>query len=906
MSPKKLIEVSIPLEAINEQSAREKSINHKHPSTLHLWWSRKPLATARAVLWASLIDDPSEHPEKFPTPEEQDKERKRLHEILAKLVDWDNITHSKNADDPEIVRKARAELPDSLPELLDPFAGGGSIPLEGQRLGLRVHAHDLNPIAVLINKAMTELPAKFCDMPPVNPEARKLLGWENSGNGTHGLAKDIEYYGGLLREKALAKLGSMYPQIMTREGSAKVIAWLWARTVKCPNPSCGCEMPLVSSWELSRKQKMHVRPRYENGTLSFRVESGDAPESPKTGKGVFRCSACGSAVQNDYLHDEFCAHRDGVRMIAVVAEKPGGKGRLYLSPDEDQVKAADVPMPEDYPDQEMPEKALGFRVQAYGFTHWHELFTNRQLTMLTAIADLIPEVVNEAERDAESAGRRDAKEYAEALGVYFAFVLDKMLLRHSMFSAWDRGYDKIMMIFGRQAVPMVWDFAEANPFSDSSGSFSGGLKDIVDVVDNLPGTPEGEASQHNATECETLRNMLISTDPPYYDNIGYADLSDYFYIWLRRTLRDTYPGLFTRMLVPKKEELVAAPHRHGGDKMKARECFEAGMLRACKNLYECACSDYPATIYYAYKSGDKDGGNSGWETMLEAVIKAGFQITGTWPMRTELTSALKAKVAALASSVVLVCRKRSPDAPGTSKAGFVRELRRELEPALKKMQEGNIAAVDLQQSAIGPGMAVYSKYSEVVGPDGDALGVHDALIEINSVLAEILGTGIRDIDGMSGFCTDVYRIKGFNPMKAGDAISLANTRSVTLDGLIKAGLIEDMKGEVRIFKREELKECKSSSVWVLTQKMVYAREFGDEKKDGVNACANIVKRVGLESAQKARDLAYYLYTFAERRNWSGEAVAYNSLVASWGEIVSEADKISHPLHEQLTAKMEEE
>lgn len=891
MSPKKLIEVSIPLEAINKASKREKSINHKHPSTLHLWWSRKPLATARAVLWASLVDDPSENPEKFPTLEAQEKERKRLHEILVELVQW------KNINNPETLRKARAELPKNPPELLDPFAGGGSIPLEGQRLGLKVNTRDLNPVAVIINEAMTKIPAKFCNMPPVNPEARKLVGWENSGNGTQGLAQDITYYGERLKEKAFAAIGHMYPEIMTPEGPAKVIAWLWARTVKCPNPSCGQDMPLVSSWELSRKNKAYAAPHYSNGTLSFSAETGNAPASPKTGKGKFTCSACGSVVANEYLHEEFCAHRDGVRMIAVVAERPNGKGRVYLSPNEEHERVADVPMPEDYPDAEMMGSNRYVSPRLYGMPNFADLFTNRQLTMLTTIADLIPEIVSEAERDAEEAGRTDAKGYAEALRVYLAFVLDKLTDYHSAFCSWHTVRDLIRNTFSKQAIPMVWDYAEGNPFCNSSGCFNNMLKQIVNVVENLPCYEMQDALQHNAMERENLQNKMISTDPPYYDNIGYADLSDYFYIWLRRTLRGTYPELFRRMLVPKDEELIVAPHRHGGDPIKARKFFEDGMKAVCDNLCKYACDNYPSTIYYAYKSGDKDGGNSGWETMLSAVINVGFQITGTWPMRTELTNrSVALGTAALASSIVLVCRKRSPDAPGTSKAAFLRELKRELGPALKKMQEGNIAPVDLPQSAIGPGMAVYSKYLRVVDTDGKIMTVHDALIEVNKVIDE----GFGDIDSMSRFCVNVYRISGWNAIKAGDAITLANACSVSLDGMENEGLISAEKSDVRLMKRETLKECRSNSVWCLTQRMAYALENG-----GRDSCGMVAAAIGETAAEKVKELAYHLYTVAERRRWADETRIYNNLISEWQKIKESASKIGKDIARQLSFGLED-
>lgn len=887
MSPKKLIETSIPLEAINTASAREKSINHMHPSTLHLWWSRKPLATTRAVLWASLIDDP-----------EDDQERKRLHEILARLVNWDK----GNIVDPEALRQARAELPDpsSLPELLDPFAGGGSIPLEGQRLGLNVHAHDLNPTAVILNKAMIEFPAEFSGLPPVNPEARSLVGWENSGDAAHGLAQDIRYYGNRLRELAFAKLGSMYPTCRGRN----VIAWLWARTVKCPNPACRLDVPLVSSWEFSAKQNVHTSPHYSaDGELTFTVGVGEAPKSPKTGRGKFVCSACGGTVSNDYLHAEFCAHRDGVRMIGVVCE--GENGRVYVEADEEQESAAGVARPEEYPDAEVMGDSRYVSPRLYGMPNFADLFTNRQLKMLTTIAELIPEVVAEAERDSEECRDRPSGKYAESLGVYLAFVLDKLADYHSSLCSWNVARDIIGHTFTRQALPMVWDYTEANPFSNSSGCFNSMLKQIADVVDKLPATRKGEASQHDAQQPESLRNVMISTDPPYYDNIGYADLSDYFYIWLRQTLRGTYPELFRRMLVPKDEELVAAPHRHEGSKAKSREFFESGMLTALKNLRECASDDYPTTIYYAYKSGKKDGANSGWETMLSAVINAGFQITGTWPMRTELTNRLLGQgTIALASSVVLVCRKRSPDAGSCGLSEFRRELREELGPALSTLLAGNIAAVDLPQSAIGPGMAVYSRYSDVSSSDGKSLTIHDALIEINTEVDEILGG--TDMDSLSRFCVDVYRIDGWNAVKSGDAINIATGRGISLDALKNAGLIVDVKGSVSLTPRESLRP-KSKCVWSLAQRLTLLCETGGDDKNGIDACARMIHVEGMAEAERARKVAYLLYKTANDKRLTVEARMYNQLVMSWPKILEAEAAIKQVLsNPQLTLNLQTE
>lgn len=879
MSRKKLIEVSIPLEAINSASAKEKSIRRANPSTLHLWWSRKPIATTRAVLWASLVDDPDD-----------DAKRQDLHKILAALVEWDK-GHVVN---PSVLAQARAELPDSLPEFLDPFAGGGSIPLEAQRLGLTAHAHDLNPIAVMLNKAMIEIPPKVAGKLHVHPDTQIQEKSLITPEGLSEFADDVKHYGDLLKQKALAQIGHLYPKIHTQDGDATVIAWLWARTVKCPNPNCKCDMPLVSSFMLSTKKdhKFCVVPHFDGSALTYSVKHLDnndpEPKSPKTGKGKFICSACGASVSNEYLHEKFSAHEDGRVMLAIVAE--GKKGRLYLPATPEHVQAADVPKPDDFPDAEMNQDCTDLiSGRGYGFTHWHQLFTNRQLTMLTTFSDLLPEVQEEVRCDALRAGmsESESEEYAGAVRVYLAFAVDKLTAYHSSICLWHTGRDVISHTFGRQAIPMVWNYVEGNPFCNSTGCFDSMLGWIVDVLEQLPAGPQGEAHQHDAQVLDSsVRSMIVSTDPPYYDNIGYADLSDYFYIWMRRNLREVYPELFRRVLVPKSEELIATPYRHDGDPKKAREYFESGMQRALQNVYQYACEEYPVTIYYAYKQkeSDSDGESSaGWETMLKAVISAGFQVTATWPMHTELTTALKANVNALASSVVLVCRKRPKDAKGNTRVKFERELREKLTPALETLKREKMSPVDIPQSAIGFGMAVYTQYSRIVDTNEEEMNIRQALAEINRAVDEILG-GL-DMDAESKFCVDLYRLSGFDLADFDDANKIAVARNVVIEDMKKRGLVYAEGGSVHLTDREALGAGEGVCVWVLAQELAHALDT-----KGVQECARIAARVGTGFADRARELAYYLYTVAESRNRAKDALAYNNLVGEWDNIIAEAGK----------------
>lgn len=906
MPVKKLIEVALPLDAINAESAREKSIRHGHPSTLHLWWSRKPTATARAVLWASLVDDPSSHPELFPTEDAQVMERQRLHTLLAKLVKWEN------SNDENILNEARAEIRKYMGEepliFLDPFAGGGSIPLEAQRLGLEAHAHDLNPVAVMINKAMIEIPPRFAGQSPVNPDARTKLGSDRSWSGAKGLAEDVRYYGEWMKQEAFRRIGHLYPKVHILPeqggGEATVIAWKWARTVKCPNPACGCEMPLASSFVLSKKKgkEAWVEPQFEDGKVTYVVHLEGKPkiEGTVNRQGAV-CPCCGTAVPFSYIREQGKAGGMSAQMMAVVAE--GKNGRIYLSPTLIQEEAAAVLRPETYPDGELFGKAA-VSVPLYGMKGFADLFTNRQLTALTTFSDLVAEAQAKATQDALASGMQDdgrwldeggcgATAYGQAVGVYLAFLVDKLADYHSSICSWNALRDNIRNTFARQAIPMTWDYAEANPFSSSSGCFDNMLEWVFKSLLEFPATITGTAIQQDAqTDCG-LRNLVISSDPPYYDNIGYADLADYFYIWMRQSLKSTYPQLFRTMLVPKEEELVATPYRFEGSKEKARDFFESGMVQACRQFYRYAREDVPVTIYYAYKQSESDEGNNtsqastGWETMLSAIIKAGFAITGTWPMRTERSNRSNAlETNALASSIVLVCRKRPEEVPFCPRRSFITELKRELRAALKNMQTSNIAPVDMAQAAIGPGMGVYSRYAKVMEADGSAMTVRSALQIINAELDAYLKEQDGDLDEDSRFCLDLYAQCAFNDIKFGVADVLARAKNTSVARLADRGLVFAQKGIVHLQDRQNLPAPNADSektLWLLTQQLVFAMQEG-----GVSACAKIVARIYGSGPDRAKSLAYRLYTLAEQKGWTQEAYAYNALVVAWQEIQSKA------------------
>lgn len=913
---KKLIEVALPLEAINAEAAREKSIRHGHPSTLHLWWARRPLAAARAVIWSSLVDDPSAHPELYPTEEAQNAERQRLFGILEKLVKWEN------SNNPEVLAAAKAEILRSTnnnpPALLDPFAGGGAIPLEAQRLGLEAHAHDLNPVAVMINKAMIEIPPRFAGQAPVNPDSRTRLDGATGWQGAQGLAADVQYYGEWMKREAFRRIGHLYPKVKVPHelggGEATVIAWIWARTVKCPNPACGIMAPLVKSFDLSKKSgnESWIEPIFDGHNVQYKVHThGKSKLEGTVKRSGARCACCGTPITFSYIREEGKHNRLSSQLMAVVAE--GQRKRLYITPDEEQIALANVEKNQDVNLGSLAYYPGYINPVAYGFENISDLFTPRQYNMLLIFSNLVNEVRSKIEQDAISAGMTNnhlklkdcgngALAYSEAVSVYLSFAVDRQVDLSSSISSWINTIGAIRNTFGMTGISMSWDFAESNPFSSSSGCFSNMLSWVYKCLANLPASGYAVAIQKDAQSDSELQNVMISTDPPYYSNVPYADFSDIFYSWMRRSQRDVFPDLFSVMLTPKEEELVADPYRTGS-KIAATKHFETGMLDACRQMYKAVNDCIPITIYYAFKQTESVEDNvevsTGWETMLTAIINAGFSITGTWPIRTERSVRTIAQGAnALASSIVLVCRKRPKDALEISRRNLVTQLRRELYPALQKLQNSNIAPVDLAQAAIGPGMGVYSRYGRVLEADGSAMTVRSALQIINQELDVYFNEQDGELDANSRFCVDLYTQNAFNNLKFGDADTLARAKNTSVAALAAKGVLSAEKGIVRLLTREELPEKvdpREKSIWLLCQQLTRAMETG-----GVEACAQIVAPMLGSNAERAKDLAYRLYTLAERKGWTQEGYAYNALVVAWREIQSRAAELQQATPEQTS------
>lgn len=900
---KKLIEVALPLEAINRESAREKSIRHGHPSTLHIWWARRPLAACRAVIFASLVDDPSSHPERFPTEDLQEAERRRLFEIIERLVRWENTTNEA------VLEEARAEIRASTagtpPPLLDPFCGGGSIPMEAQRLGLDTYASDLNPIAVLITKALIEIPPRFAGCAPAHPDARRGVGATGTWKGASGLAEDVRRYGSWMRDEAARRIGDLYPKakLSGKEGGgeARVIAWLWAWTLKCPNPACGAQMPLIRSFVLSNKgRRTWIDPIVdrEQKRVSFGVRAGTGTPPPGTvGRQGARCIVCTTPVPFAYVRAEGRAGRMAQRMTAVVAEAT--RGRIYLPPTVEEELLATSQQAAWRPTQELPHNPRDFKTPNYGMTTFADLFTPRQLVALTTFSDEVLEVREIVRRDAEAAGfatdraglavgGSGAAAYADAVALYLAFAVDRSANYWSRLTPW--GGEFIVQTFGRQALPMVWDHAEVNPFSGSTGNWDGAIQWIAKVLEvSAPARGAGAVDQLDAAAAlPSVTRPAVVTDPPYYDNIGYADLSDFFYVWLRRSIGPAFPDLFSTVLTPKANELVATPYRFGGDKRRAEEHFERGLMQAFARIRSAADPDIPVTLFYAFKQTESDGDganivSTGWATMLRGLLESGFSVVGTWPMRTERDQGLKTGSNVLASSILLVCRPRIADNV-TTRRDFVATLHGELGDALRQLQKESIAPVDLAQSAIGPGMAVFSRFAKVIEPDGSAMTVRSALGQINSVLDQILAEQEGEFDSDTRWAITWFEQYAMNEGVYGVAETLSKARDTSVSGLERAGIIKSGGGKVRLLRREELPDewnpatDRRPTVWEATQHLVRALE-----REGETGAGQLAARIG-GYAELARDLAYRLYLICDRKSRAEEALSYNQLVVAWPEI----------------------
>ena len=909
-----------------------------------------------------MLDDPSAVPEEFPTDEAQEHERLRLFALISELVTWENTTNEQvlnrareeikrswrractdNADHPEA-----AELfdPNKLPGFHDPFAGGGALPLEAQRLGLEAYASDLNPVAVLINKAMIEIPPKFAGLLPVNPEAwskKQLIARE--WKGAEGLAEDVRYYGNLIREKAFQLLRSYYPAVVItshiiddpenprpdlapyRGRELRVIAWLWARTVNSPNPFYKeVKVPLISNFVISAMngREAYVHHFLDMNKVRLCVRHGAplnleiAKKGTKLSRGAsFRCCLSGDAMSKEYVRKEFQEKRDGTMLMAIVAE--GDKGRVYISPTDEHEDVARLSLPDWKPTQPMIKESSNLvSGRGYGIEEWHELFTPRQNLVLSTLSRLTEEIGNrvlfdyEQTQDGSEDDCHSPSDYRQAICTYLSLTLSRFADRNNAMCTWDCGpissksstggssrTASVSHLFTRQAIPMTWDFAEANPFSESGGSYASAFDWVVPAIERLPASTASHAIQASAQKQKFSAHRIVSTDPPYYDNIAYAELSDFFYVWLRHALRPYFPDLFATMLVPKDEELVATPHRHGG-KESAETFFLDGMSESMANFSSQSHPAYPVTIYYAFRQTEKRGSDSGfastgWSTFLQALIDAGLELVGTWPVRTELSHRMIGLgTNALASSVVLVCQRRKESATTIVRKDFRHLLRLRLPQALKELERANIAPVDVAQAAIGPGMAIYSSAKAVLNPDDSQMTVREALIEINAALDEYLSQDEGELDADSRFALTFFESFGYKERDFGDAEGLAKARNLSVAGVAEAGILRSVAGKVQLLQRSDLPDDwdpvkdKRLCVWEATQQLIKRLEAQGE----ASAAALLLQLKNLpghgDLAANCRALAYRLYNHCEKSKQAEEARAYNGLVIAWPELEKRA------------------
>lgn len=836
------------------------------------------------------------------------------------MVLWENTGNE------EVWREIRAEIQKATngnpPAVFDPFCGGGSIPLEAQRLGLHAHGSDLNPVAVLVTKALIEIPAKFAGQPPVNPDAQGRLVSRSNWPRAQGLAADVRHYGQWMRDEAVRRIGHLYPMVALPEevggGEATVVAWFWTRTVVCPNPACGCQMPLVRSFGLSKSKKQAwLQPRIDRTqvppSIHYNVVTGRGiPPVGTINRQGATCICCGASVPFDYIRTEARLGRMGSQLLAIAAE--ARVGRIYLEPNAAHAEVASLAVPDWKPETDLPLEALGFRVQRYGMTKHADLFTSRQLVALTTFGNLIREARRVIERDASESGMfssdspdvngKSARAYSNAVATYLAFALDKCTNYWSVLCSWNLQREGIVSTFGLPVLSMVWDYTEANPFSGSSGNWLSGVEQAAKSLSGAPAQGGSNVIQQDATTAQyPSTSLLFSTDPPYYDNVGYADLSDFFYTWLRYSVADIYPELFRTLLVPKKQELIASPYRFDGDKHAAKHFFEEGLVRAFTGIRVAQSSEYPLTVYYAFKQTESDESHvnsatdrsvqvsTGWETMLEGLIRSEFAITGTWPMRTEQSGGLRESGRnALASSIVLVCRPRLSSASEITRRQFISALRDELPEALRHLQHGNIAPVDLAQAAIGPGMAVFSRFKAVLEANGLPMRVRTALHLINQMLDEVLAEQEAEYDADTRWAVAWHAQYGMEEGPFGDAETLAKVKNASVQGLVSSGILHARAGKVRLLRREELpndwdpRTDTRCTLWEVTQYLISALD-----NEGENAAAALLLATG-EQGELARDLAYRLYTTCERKGWVDEARYYNMLVVAWGGITGQAQE----------------
>ena len=740
MPYKKLIETAIPVSKINRETEREKTARNGMPSNVHIWWTRDPMAVVRTSIFESLVDDPAEHPELFPSQDEQDTERERLLRIA------ESLSEIECADSKEILELALKEIQRNtsgqLPTVFDPFVGGGTVPVEAHRLGLKSSASDLNAVAGMITTVVSDIPSRFSDTVPVHPRTEMTL--DIALPGASGFAEDVRYYGEKLQEKAFQKVGYLYPKVKDPESNKEldVSAWIWARTVKCPNPSCGCNIPLSSSYDLAKKKgsEAWVEPVAEDGKISFKMHREPNPGGklkPKVAQtAVFKCPACGEITPDAYVKECGIKHSIDSQLIAIVADD--GKKRLYLEATTEQERVAQVNAPKNVPHGDLPNFPKRFSPPSFGLTDYADLFTNRQLVFITSMMDLAKEMQSEIEKDALGNGFADdgitfadggcgAHAYAEAVRIVLVLTISKLLDRCSNICSWSTSSGgSLRNVFSRAAMPMIWDYAEGNPFASAGGSFANALSRTCDTLALLPAGIDGSTKVADAVMPNDVKDAMVVTTLPYYDRASYSDLSDFFYVWMKYGLGDLYPTYFSGDISPKQEDMTAFSHRYGGDKKKADMIYGESLAVAMKNLYESASADYPSLVGFIYKGNNSSDNEelSEWEYFIDAVCNAGFSVTASWPLGRKYGDNIE-----LAESrgipVTVVLRKKEEDSPQITRRSFVAAVKREV-PILIEETSSKVGIMDLRASVIGQALNIYTRNKQVLDADGSSMKPHMA------------------------------------------------------------------------------------------------------------------------------------------------------------------------------------
>ena len=756
MKDKRFIEETFPVKEVSAKSAHEKNIRHGHISTLHIWWARRPLAASRATSYADLI----------PPPNDLDEWNQKQN-FISNLSEWENSLN------PHLIERARKEIleanGDVPPKVLDPFGGGGSIPLEALRLGCETYSNDLNPVAVLIQKCTLEYPQKYGR--PAGETGRGMLFGEAAKNP---LLEDVNKW----KEWVLAETKKELERFYLEEEDGSIpVCYIWARTIPCQNPSCGADIPLMKQLWLSKKAKKSVAlyPYLENKNIEFKIV-GDGYDQmpddfdPTTGtvsRAVAVCPVCSGTVEAKTTRKLFQEKKAGQRMVAVVKHKPGTTGKRYrVATDADLAvfASAEACLVEKrerltlewgmdaVPDEPTPEgKGRGaeraFSVRNYGMNIWGDLFNARQKLALITFVEKVKASYQQMLADGVNA------EYTKAVVSYLALALDMTAAFNNILARWENSSEAIKQLYSRQTLPMLWDYAEVNPFSGSSGSWESGWKYYLKVIEHCSQSSSTPASvaQSSATNLPHRDNFFdaVFTDPPYYDNVPYSYLSDFFYVWLKRTLGDVYPELFSTPLTPKKNEIVAYSHGPGGFE-EGKRFFEESLKQSFQEIHRVLKPNGVVVIVYAHKSTE------GWETLINSLLDSGLIVTGAWPLNTEMTSRLRSQEsAALASSIYIVARKM-----GRESTGFYNEVKTEitthLNTKLHRLWEEGLGGADFFVAAIGSAIEVFGKYEKVIDFEGEVIRANRLLGDVREIATDY---AVRQIlhNGFAGEISDLTR-----------------------------------------------------------------------------------------------------------------------------------------------------